>query len=566
MAKTEALTRQQIELSIKKKEFFPIYVLSGEEPFYVDKLSEMIIDNALTEEEKDFNLSVYYASDTRMADVALACRRYPMMAERQVVVLREAQAWKSMNGVNEKKELEILESYAEKPTASTVLVVCYKGATLKSPNLTKILAKTMPDGRKAGIYFESKKIPEYSIGSNISEYVRSVGCTIDDKALAMLTAPAAAAVEEEEPAPPEPEPYDIYDPTVMPEGGVRDGVTYAAYDGIVEHLFFHPVIAYPELAFDGDAQANGLDDYMVTVDEYNKILQSVYDKGYVLVDIADVWSEVTGEDGQPKMVKNTLYLPEGKKPLILSYDDTNYYDYMLANGFAYKLIIGEDGKIASWGLDPQGNEVVSRDLDAIPILDKFVEEHPDFSPFGAKGCLSLTGYQGILGYRTQTDTQSWTDAQEANRQKEIEAVKPIVAELKRTGWTFGSHTWGHIRLGTKSLESIQADTERWLDEVGSLVGPTTILFYPHGERPDGNDWQNTGPVFRYLQSQGFRVFASVGIESFSFIKKDVCAVICDRLHPDGTTLRHSRDRYLQFYDAKDIMDVSVRPQREISWA
>ena len=138
--------------------------------------------------------------------------------------------------------------------------------------------------------------------------------------------------------PPEPEPYDILDPTVMPEGGVRDGVTYVAYDGIVEHLFFHPVIAYPELAFDGDAQANGLDDYMVTVDEYNKILQSVYDKGYVLVDIGDVWSETTGEDGQPKMVKNTLYLPEGKKPLILSYDDTNYYDYMLQNGFAYKLM------------------------------------------------------------------------------------------------------------------------------------------------------------------------------------------------------------------------------------
>ena len=185
--------------------------------------------------------------------------------------------------------------------------------------------------------------------------------------------------EEEAPELPEPEPYEISAPTVMPEGGVRDGVTYAAYDGIVEHLFFHPVVAYPELAFDGDAQANGIDDYMVTVDEYNKILQSVYDKGYVLVDIGDVWSETTGEDGQPKMVRNTLYLPEGKKPLILSYDDTNYYEYMLANGFTYKLVIGEDGKIASWGKDPQGNEVTSRDLDAIPILDKFVEEHPDFS-------------------------------------------------------------------------------------------------------------------------------------------------------------------------------------------
>ena len=369
--------------------------------------------------------------------------------------------------------------------------------------------------------------------------------------------------------PPEPEPYTILDPTVMPEGGVRDGVTYVAWDGIVEHLFFHPVVAYPELAFDGDAQANGIDDYMVTVDEYDKILQSVYDKGYVLVDIGDVWSETTGEDGQPKMVKNTLYLPEGKKPLILSFDDTNYYEYMLSNGFTYKLVLDENGKIASWGKDPQGNEVVSRDLDAIPILDKFVEEHPDFSPFGAKGCLSLTGYEGILGYRTQTDTKSWTQAQEENRQKEREAVKPIIAELKRTGWTFGSHTWGHIRLGgSKSMEVIQADTQRWFDEVGSLVGPTNVLFYPHGERPDGDDWHQTGPIFRYLQSQGFRIFCSVGINSFSYIKKDISAVICDRLHPDGTTLRGT-DKvlgwYSQFYDARDIIDLTVRPDRGVRW-
>ena len=373
---------------------------------------------------------------------------------------------------------------------------------------------------------------------------------------------------EQEPEPePEPEPYMIYDPAVEPEGGSRDGVPYAAWDGIVEHLFFHPVVAYPELAFDGDNEENGIDDYMVTVGEYNKILQSCYDNGYVLVDIGDVWSETEGEDGQPKMVRNTLYLPEGKKPLILSYDDTNYYPYMLENGFAYKLIIGDDGNIASWGKDPEGGEVVSRDLDAIPILDKFVEEHPDFSPFGAKGCLSLTGYEGILGYRTSTDTKDWNEAKEAARQKEREAVAPIVEELRRTGWTFGSHTWGHIRLSgeTRTMESIQADTKRWYDEVGSLVGETDILFYPHGERPDGNDWTKTGPIFQYLQSTGFRVFCSVGTESFSFIKKDICAVICDRLHPDGTTLRRSRERYLQFYDANDIMDVDARPQREILW-
>ena len=389
-----------------------------------------------------------------------------------------------------------------------------------------------------------------------------------DPADAPEPGPADSPAPEEEPAPEKPEEpsvpareeYLILDPTVMPEGGTRDGVTYAAYDGIVEHLFFHPVIAYPELAFDGDAQANGLDDYMVTVDEFNKILDSLYEKDYILVDIGDVWSETTGEDGAPKMVRNTLYIPEGKKPMVFSYDDTNYYPYMLENGFAYKLILGEDGKIWSWGLDPQGQEVTSRDLDAIPALDKFVEEHPDFSPFGAKACLSLTGYEGILGYRTQTASDvEWTEELEANRQREREAVKPIVEELRRTGWTFGSHTWGHIRLGSGNLAKIQADTQKWFDEVGSLVGETDILFYPHGERPDGGDWKQTGEAFKYLQSQGFRVFCSVGVESFSFIKKDICAVICDRLHPDGKTLRWSRNRYLRFYDAKDIMEIGVRP-------
>ena len=377
----------------------------------------------------------------------------------------------------------------------------------------------------------------------------------------------AETPEADAPAEPEPEPYTILDPTVQPEGGVRDGVTYVPYDGVVEHLFFHPVVAYPELAFDGDSQSNGFDDWMVTAGEYLKILESVYEKGYVLVDIADCWSEQTDESGQTRMVKNTLYLPEGKKPLILSYDDVNYYEYMLANGFTYKLIIGEDGKLWSWGKDPQGKEVVSRDLDAVTILDKFVEEHPDFSPFGAKGCLSLTGYEGILGYRTQTDSKSWTAEQEANRQKEIEAVKPIVAELKRTGWTFGSHTWGHISLNTRTFDAVTADMQKWFAEVGSLVGETSVLFYPFGGRLDGDDVQQSGPAFRWMQEHGFRIFCSVGIDSWSKCKSDISAVICDRLHPDGTTLRSAkaRERYMKFYDAKDIIDLSVRPQREVGW-
>ncbi len=336
---------------------------------------------------------------------------------------------------------------------------------------------------------------------------------------------------------------------------------------VVEHLFFHPVIAYPEWAFvSGPAtqkEKEGLDDWMVTVEEYNEILRNLYDKGYILVAMEDVWSEVTDETGT-HMVRNTLMLPEGKKPLVISFDDVNYYQYMLEQGFTSKLVVGDDGQIWAECTNPYtGETFLTQELDATPILDRFVLEHPDFSLNGAKAIFSLTGYQGILGYRTQTDRDITDPAEleafEANRQKEIEAVKPVIERLKETGWTFGSHTWGHINLANKSLATVQNDTERWLNEVGSLVGPTDIIFYPHGARPDGDDWKNTGSIFKYLHEQGFRVFASVGVESFSHIKKDISAVICDRLHPDGTTLRWARSRYLQFYDAEEIIDLVNRP-------
>ena len=346
----------------------------------------------------------------------------------------------------------------------------------------------------------------------------------------------------------------------------------------VEHLFFHPIIAYPTYTFSDAVPANrqkGLDDWMVTVDEYKKILQSVYDKGYILVNMGDVWSEVTDENGVSHMERNTLMLPEGKKPLIISFDDVNYYEYMLEEGFTSKLVLGEDGQIWAQTRDPFTGEVsLTQDLDATPILDNFVLEHPDFSLNGAKAIFSLTGYEGILGYRTQNDIDMAADdprrpAFDANRAAEIEAVKPVIARLKETGWTFGSHTWGHINLGSAKvdLDWVKRDTVRWAEEVGSLVGPTNILFYPHGARPDGDDWHQTGPKFQYLQSQGFRIFASVGINSFSYIKKDISAVICDRLHPDGTTLRSGKalSWYSQFYDAREIIDLDVRPQLGVSW-
>ncbi|MFQ7453785.1 MAG: hypothetical protein ACLRNQ_23040 [Flavonifractor plautii] len=126
------------------------------------------------------------------------------------------------------------------------------------------------------------------------------------------TTPVAAATPEPTPTPAT-DPYDA-----VRTYWSADQLTQAwGPDQAVEHLFFHPVIAYPEYAFSDavpyDRQV-GLDEWMVTADEYKKILQSVYDKGYILVNMGDVWSEVTGEDGVTRMERNTLMLPEGKSP------------------------------------------------------------------------------------------------------------------------------------------------------------------------------------------------------------------------------------------------------------
>ena len=395
--------------------------------------------------------------------------------------------------------------------------------------------------------------------------------------------PAPDAGSDADPTPePTPEPpADPYD--AVRHYWSEDQLTQAwGPDQVVEHLFFHPVIAYPQWAFhecpSSQSQKEGLDDWMVTVDEYNKILQSVYDRGYILVAMEDVWSEYTNEAGETRMRRNTLMLPEGKKPLIISFDDVNYYPYMLEEGFTSKLVVGEDGQIWAECTDPYTQETfLTQELDATPILDQFVLEHPDFSLNGAKAIFSLTGYEGILGYRTHNDIDIAADdparpAFDANRQAEIEAVKPVIQRLKETGWTFGSHTWGHINLSTRSMEQIQRDTLRWEEEVGSLVGPTSILFYPHGARPDGDHDQNEGygDQFRWLQSQGFRIFASVGISSFSQVKTGISAVICDRLHPDGTTLRGGPGGkavgwYSQFYDCREIIDLDVRPNLGVTW-
>ncbi|MCR4432329.1 MAG: polysaccharide deacetylase family protein [Tepidanaerobacteraceae bacterium] len=315
------------------------------------------------------------------------------------------------------------------------------------------------------------------------------------------------------------------------------------YNGPIENIFFHPLIAYPKLAFDGDYLSKGYDDWFVTVNEFKRILEALYKNNYMLIDTKSIFEEKI-VDGKKVLVKKTLMLPPGKKPLIISVDDLNYYDYMIKNGNVFRLILDENGNVATYSVSPEGEVVISHDNEIIPILDNFIKEHEDFSLHGAKGIIGLTGYQGILGYRTnEADSISY------ERQKS-EALQ-VVKRLKETGWEFASHSYGHPDVRKISLEKLKRDTLKWKKEVEPLIGPTSIYIYPYGSSLSSKD-----PKFKFLLESGFKVFYGVGPKPYENFESNF--VEMDRRHIDGMALKTQGKMLSPLFDAREVID-SVRP-------
>jgi DNA polymerase-3 subunit delta len=158
---------------IQKGNPAPVYFLMGEEPYYIDRIERFIGDNVLTEDQKGFNQIVVYGKETSVPDIISHARRYPMMSEYQVVIVREAQ--------HLSRTIEQLQGYAQNPQPSTVLVVCYKYKTL---DRRKKLIKALRE--HGGVVFESKKLYENQVSDWIRRVLLGGGYKISHKASALL--------------------------------------------------------------------------------------------------------------------------------------------------------------------------------------------------------------------------------------------------------------------------------------------------------------------------------------------------------------------------------------------
>lgn len=328
----------------------------------------------------------------------------------------------------------------------------------------------------------------------------------------------------------------------------KELVPFGAYQspGEISHIFFHSLIVDNSKAFDGDRMENGYNYWMTTVSEFNSMMQQMYENDFVLVSIHDLTKEVKNADGTIKLVEGDLMLPPNKKPFVLSQDDVNYYEYMKSDGFAKRILIDDDGYPAC-EMEVNGKNVVARDFDVVPLLEKFIEEHPDFSYQGARGIIALTGYEGALGYRTNDTASNTFD-------EDVKKATEVANALKEMGWEFASHSYGHGHMNKRDFSYVKADTDRWEKEVQSIVGETDILIFPYGEDIQFGSGDYVGEKYNYLSQKGFRYFC--GVYAYPWLQVRDQYVRMSRRNLDGFTMHFYPERL------KDLMDVASTIDKE----
>ena len=329
---------------------------------------------------------------------------------------------------------------------------------------------------------------------------------------------------------PIPKPIPTPEPTPGP-------VPEELYVDDVYHIFFHALIAFPEISYRNGSSP--LDTDCVTVDEFKRCMEQLHANGYALIAIEETFEVL--EDGTVK--QRPVIVPAGKKPLILSVDDMVYDPNKMGTGMVDKLFLDEDGKIASYTKHRDGTEIISYDNEVIMVLENFIAVHPDFSIRGARGLLAMTGFAGVFGYRT--------DRLNANQQSEIESAMPIAEALRELGWTFGSHGYGHRHSADISEGLFLDDTQKWRNEVENMVGATQVYVYPYGQSVTAH-----GTKYNTMLDFGFKVMCGVSHKQEWVELGD--GLYMSRIAVDGYSLRNYGQILEPLFDCKTVIDKEYR--------
>ena len=329
---------------------------------------------------------------------------------------------------------------------------------------------------------------------------------------------------------------------------------------IIPNLSFHVLIADPVRAFADEENGGMYNRNFVTIDEFTKILNQLYKNNYVLVDFDSFVSSNTGVDGNESFFVDPILLPEGKKPVMITETLVNYFAYMIDGngdgeadaggaGFASRLVVDDNGDIQAEYVDASGQTLTGK-YDLVPILEAFIEEHPDFAYRGARATLAVTGREGVFGYRINTSnistkSQAYYDEQVAGAQK-------LVTALKEKGYTIACFTYDNIAYRDKTAAQIQADLQQWKDQIASVIGDVdTIVF---ARTSDIDDY--SGAKFKVLYDYGFRYFVKNAESTYGEV--NTTYVRQSRLMVTGNSLQWKSSMFSGMFDAASLLDVTNR--------
>lgn len=325
----------------------------------------------------------------------------------------------------------------------------------------------------------------------------------------------------------------------------------------IPNLSFHMLIADPARAFSNRQWGGQYNRNFVTTDEFEKILEQLYTGGYVLVDFDSFVAETVTGDTITYSSK-PLYLPDGKKPIMITETMVNYYAYMIDGngdgiadkdgaGFASRLVL-QNGEIKAEMVTATGETVVGN-YDLVPILEDFIEEHPDFSYKGSRAILAVTGEEGIFGYRTnksviESKGQAYYDAQ-------VAGAKEVVAALKEAGYEFASYTYANKKYGDFDATTIRTDITNWTSEVLPIIGSCDILVYAK-ESDISASGDYTGGKFNVLQEAGFRYFISNSSKPSCKIANNYVRQL--RIMVTGTKMANAATTYKEWFDSQSLLN------------
>lgn len=296
----------------------------------------------------------------------------------------------------------------------------------------------------------------------------------------------------------------------------------------VTHIFYHSLIVDPTRAF-RSSQARGYREYMVTIDQFRSELAQMYKRGYVLIHP----EHVVARDKQGNMAYQRIMLPPGRKPMVLSVDDVNYYTYMNGDGFASNLTLTSTGRVENTYVDAKGTTHIGA-YDVVPIIDDFVRQHPDFSYHGDLGSIAETGYNGVLGYRSSYRAYGHKPATTAARAK---ATK-VAAAMRAEGWNFASHSYGHIDFTKSSLAQIKADSAKWDADVRPVVGATPELVFPFGaDISEATRYSQANQKYAFLHDvEKFDYFFPIDATTLTWMQLTPSSWRQARINIDGISL------------------------------